>query len=75
MDNQQKFDIEKARNWEQRVYFVQNQSKEIVADGLKDEKQCRDYIRYHGDYDTPYLIGYTVLSRTPIIKAMKTVLR
>lgn len=63
---------EKTKKWERRVYFVQNHSEEIVVSGLMDEEQCQDYIRHNGDYNMPYLIGYTVMSRVPIIKAINT---
>lgn len=68
---------ERVKNWKERVYYVVNQENgDVVADGFKDEKTCKEWIASSASqFDTPYVICYSVQSVAPITKTQKTILK
>jgi hypothetical protein len=68
---------ERVKNWKKRVYYVVDQENgEVVADGFKDEKTCKEWIASGASqFDTPYVICYSVQSVAPITKVQKTILK
>lgn len=68
---------ERVKNWQERVYYVVNQENgDVVADGFKNEKTCKEWIASSASqFDTPYVICYSVQSVAPITKVQKTILK
>lgn len=67
----------RVSNWKERIYYVVNQENgDIVADDFKDEKTCKEWIASSASqFDTPYVICYSVQSIAPITKTQKTILK
>ena len=68
---------ERVKNWKERVYYVVNQENgDVVADGFKNERACKEWIASSASqFDTPYVICYSVQSVAPITKIQKTILK
>lgn len=67
----------RVSNWKKRIYYVVNQENgDVVADDFKDEKTCKEWIASSASqFDTPYVICYSVQSVAPITKTQKTILK
>lgn len=67
----------RVKNWRERIYYVVNQENgDVVADDFKDEKTCKEWIASGASqFDTPYVICYSVQSVAPITKVQKTILK
>lgn len=67
----------RVSNWKERIYYVVNQENgDVVADDFKDEKTCKEWIASGASqFDTPYVICYSVQSIAPITKTQKTILK
>lgn len=67
----------RVSNWKERIYYVVNQENgDVVADDFKDEKTCKEWIASDASqFDTPYVICYSVQSVAPITKTQKTILK
>lgn len=67
----------RVSNWKERIYYVVNQENgDVVADNFKDEKTCKEWIAsVASQFDTPYVICYSVQSVAPITKTQKTILK
>lgn len=68
---------ERVKNWQERVYYVVNQENgDVVADGFKNERACKEWIASDlSEFNTPYVICYSVQSVAPITKIQKTILK
>ncbi len=67
----------RAKNWSERIYYiVKQETNDVVADNFKDEKACRQWIASSAsEFDTQYVICYSVQSMASITKTRKIILK